>query len=51
MKTAAELHDLGQRNPDGLVTYCLDLQDMLDAATKRLALTSRNSSKSTSLDG
>ncbi len=51
MKTAAELHDLGQRNPDGLVTYCLDLQDMLDAATKRLALTSRNSSKPPSLDG
>jgi transposase len=44
MKTAAELHDWGQRDLDGLVAYCLNLQE-------RLALTSRNSSKPPSQDG
>ena len=44
MKTANELRDLGQRDLDGLVAYCLTLQE-------RLALTSRNSSKPPSQDG
>lgn len=44
MKTAAELHDWGQRDLDGLVAYCLRLQE-------RLAITSRNSSKPPSKDG
>jgi transposase len=44
MKTAAELHDLGKRDLDGLVAYCLTLQE-------RLSLTSRNSSKPPSQDG
>ena len=44
MKTAAELHDLGQRDLGGLVAYCLTLQE-------RLALTSRNSSQPPSQDG
>lgn len=44
MKTAAELHDWGQRDLDGLVVYCLALQE-------RLAVTSRNSSKPPSKDG
>jgi len=44
MKTAAELRDLGQKDLDCLVAYCLTLQE-------RLALTSRNSSKPPSLDG
>jgi transposase len=37
MKTAAELHEWGLRDLDGLVAYCLSLQE-------RLSLTSRNSS-------
>jgi len=44
MKTAAELNELGQRDLDGLVAYCLALQE-------RLAITSRNSSKPPSKDG
>jgi transposase len=44
MKTAAELRDWGQQDLDGLVAYCLTLQE-------RLALTSRNSSKPPSQDG
>lgn len=44
MKTAAELRNWGQRDLDGLVAYCLNLQE-------RLALTSRNSSKPPSQDG
>lgn len=44
MKTAAELHDWGQQDLNGLVAYCLTLQE-------RLALTSRNSSKPPSQDG
>jgi len=44
MKTAAELHEWGHRDLDGLVAYCLNLQE-------RLALTSRNSSKPPSQDG
>ena len=44
MKTDAELHDWGQRDLDGLVAYCLTLQE-------RLAITSRNSSKPPSKDG
>jgi len=44
MKTVAELHDLGQRDLDGLVAYCVTLQE-------RLAITSRNSSKPPSQDG
>jgi transposase len=44
MKTAADLHDWGQRDLDGLVAYCVTLQE-------RLATTSRNSSKPPSHDG
>ena len=44
MKTAAELRDLGSQDLDGLVAYCMSLQE-------RLALTSRNSSKPPSQDG
>ena len=44
MKTAAELHDWGQRDLGGLIAYCLTLQE-------RLASTSRNSSKPPSKDG
>ena len=44
MKTAAELHNWGQQDLDGLVAYCLNLQE-------RLALTSRNSSKPPAQDG
>jgi len=44
MKSAAELHDWGQQDLDGLVAYCLSLQE-------RLALTSRNSSKPPAQDG
>lgn len=44
MKTAAELHDWGQQDLDGLIAYCLSLQE-------RLALTSRNSSKPPAQDG
>jgi transposase len=44
MKTAAELHDWGRQDLEGLVAYCLSLQE-------RLALTSRNSSKPPSQDG
>ncbi|MBU4261749.1 MAG: IS66 family transposase [Proteobacteria bacterium] len=44
MKTATELLELGQRDLDGLVAYCLTLQE-------RLAVTSRNSSKPPSQDG
>ena len=44
MKTAAELRDWGTQDLEGLVAYCLSLQE-------RLALTSRNSSKPPSQDG
>jgi transposase len=44
MKTATELLELGQRDLDGLVAYCLTLQ-------QRLAANSRNSSKPPSQDG
>ena len=44
MKTAAELRDWGTQDLEGLVVYCLSLQE-------RLALTSRNSSKPPSQDG
>jgi transposase len=44
MKTATELLEWGRRDLDGLVSYCLTLQE-------RLAITSRNSSKPPSQDG
>lgn len=44
MKTATELLELGKRDLDGLVAYCLALQE-------KLAITSRNSSKPPSQDG